>query len=331
MKRTIILQIFLALLTVQNVSSQKDVTGFLEYGLNNAKVLSEQYLMPQNKMISTTLSGGWFVTAKVHHLGGLDIKAGINYVFTPSDDFLFNVNDMITSGVLQNVTLTDNHIVMAPTVSKKFLQGQNRPSLDYNGEVTEMPNGTDFKSLLSPVVGLSVGISLNSEISFRYMIPLNDENNGKASMYGISLKHSLKNYLPFLRRTPHLQMSLAGNYSGYKTSVDVSYRDQSGQSLSMEATGYGGKLLVGMDFPTFGFLGSAGYAVSESTYTLDGTFSDVPGEATLNSPVIAEYDEGYIDLSLGVFFRFYNFRINASYSYGLYSMLNAGLAFEFGN
>ncbi|NPA37494.1 MAG: hypothetical protein GXO47_11670 [Chlorobi bacterium] len=330
-RRITAIPIFFALISGQNIFSQKDVTGFMEYGLNNARVLSEQYLMPQNKMISNLLSEGWFVTAKVHHPGGFDIKAGINYVFTPSADYLFNVGDMIKSGILPGVTLAENSVAIAPTVSKRFLQGQNRPALEYAGNTAEMPNGSDLNSILSPVITASVGVALNSEISFRYMIPLEDDNYGKATMYGAAFKHSLKSYLPFLRHTPFLQMAIAGNYSVYETSTGVSYHNQPDQKLNIESTGYGGKFITGMDFPSFGFTGTVGYAVSESTFSLEGTFNDVPGESILNSPELVSYSENYIDISLGVFFRFYNFRINASYSNGLYSIMNAGISFEFGN
>ena len=150
-------------------------------------------------------------------------------------------------------------------------------------------------------------------------------------MYGVAIKHSIKNYLPFIRRTPFLQLALAGNYSLYKSSLDVSYKSQPEQKLNVDATGYGGKMIIGMDFPVFGFMGAVGYSNSESTFSLDGTFSDVPGEADVQSPELAAYSNGYVNYGLGMFFRLYRFRVSASYSYGLYSMINAQIAFEIGN
>lgn len=324
------IQVVFIMIFHQVAIAQTDVTEFLNFGLDNAKLLSERYLMPQGKMVENSLTGGWFATAKVHHLGGIDIQAGVNYVFVSTGDYLFNVEKMIGSGTLQNISLANGSVIQAPTVSKEFLQGQERPLLDYNGVTTEMPNGSGYNSMLSPLVGITVGISLNTEIALRYMLPVGDPNSGDATMYGVALKHSLKNYIPFIRRTPFLQLALAGNYSSYSSSLDVSYKSQSGQALKVDATGYGGELIVGMDFPVFGFIGAVGYANTESAFSLDGTFIDVPG-GTVESPELVTYNNGYVDYSLGIFFRFYQFRISANYSYGLYSMLNAQLAFELGN
>ncbi len=326
------IQILFILIFHQGATAQKDVTEFLNYGLGNAKVLSEQYLMPQSKMVENSLSSGWFSTAKVHKLGGIDIQAGVDYVFVSAGDFLFNVKDMVDAGALPGITLADGSVAQAPTVSNEFLQGQERPQLIYNGVTTEMPNGSDYSSMMSPLVGVTIGISLNTEIAFRYMLPNGDSNSDDVTMYGIALKHSLKNYLPFVRRTPYMQLALTGNYSSYNSSLEVSYNySQVGQELNAEATGYGGGMIIGMDFPVFGFMGSVGYAVSESTFTLDGTFSDIPGEADVVSPELATYSNGYINYSLGMFFRLYRFRVSAGYSYGLYSTLSAQIAFEIGN
>ncbi len=325
------IQILFILVFYQVATAQKDVTEFLNYGLGNAKVLSEQYLMPQSKMVENSFSNGWFATAKVHKFGGIDIQAGVNYVFVSAGDLLFNVKDMVDAGALPGITLADGSVTQAPTVSNEFLQGQGRPQLIYDGVTTEMPNGSGYSSMLSPIVGVTIGISLNTEIAFRYMLPNGDSNSGDVTMYGVALKHSLKNYLPFVRRTPYLQLALTGNYSSYKSSLDVSYNSQPGQELNADATGYGGGMIIGMDFPVFGFMGSVGYATSESTFTLDGTFSDIPGEADILSPELATYSNGYINYGAGMFFRLYRFRISANYSYGLYSMLSAQIAFEIGN
>jgi len=315
----------------QAVIAQKDVTSFLNFGVDNAKILSEQYLMPQSKMVENSFSRGWFTTAKVHKLGGLDIQVGVNYVFVSAGDFLFNVKNMVSAGTLPGIALAEGSVEQAPTVSNEFLQGQKLPQLVYNEVTTDMPNGSGYSSMISPLVGITVGISLNTEIAFRYMLPNGDSNSGDVTMYGAALKHSLKNYLPFVRRTPYLQLAVTGNYSSYTSSLNISYKSQSGQELKADATGYGGGVIVGMDFPVFGFMGSVGYAVSESTFTLKGTFSDIPGESDATSPMLAEYSSGYINYGAGIFFRLYRFRISANYSYGLYSMLNAQIAFEIGN
>ncbi len=325
------IQFLFIVISYQAATAQKDVTGFLNYGLNNAKLLSEQYLTPQSKMVENSFSNGWFSTAKVHKFGGLDIQAGVNYVFVSADDFLFNVKDMVDAGVLPGAFLANGSVAQTPTVANKFLQGQERPQLVYNGVTSEMPNGSGYSSMLSPLVGITLGISINTEIAFRYMLPNGDSNSGDVTMYGVAIKHSLKNYLPFVRRTPYLQLALTGNYSSYKSSVDVSYNSQSGQELNAEATGYGGGMVIGMDFPVFGFMGNVGYAMSESTFSLNGTFSDVPGEADVISPELASYSNGYVNYGLGMFLRLYRFRISANYSYGLYSILSAQIAFEIGN
>ena len=313
------------------INAQKDVTGFLNYGLFNAKVLSGQYLMPYSKMISSALITDLEATARVKHPGGIDLKIGINYSFVPASGFLFNVNDMIASGALKDISLASGSVEKAPTVAGKFLQGQGRPVLEYNGNGgSEMPNGSGFSSMMAPVVALSAGIGANTEIGMRYMLPFSSEKAGDAKMYGVTLKHSLKRYFPFLRRTPFLQAAIVGNFSQYKSNIDVSYKGQADQQLNISAIGYGGGLLVGMDFPVFGFTGNIGYAVTSNEFSLEGVFSDVPSDGTLQSPELVTFDDGFMNYGVGMFFRFYRFRISGNYTYGLYSAVNAALAFEFG-
>ena len=313
------------------IKAQKDVTGFLNYGLFNAKVLSGQYLMPYSKMISSAFITDLEATARVKHPGGIDFKIGINYSFVPVSDFLFNVDDMISAGVLKDVVLASGSVVKSPTVAKRFLQGQERPVLKYGSNAeTEMPNGSGFSSMMSPVVALSVGIGANTEIGARYMLPFSTGDAGDATMYGITLKHSLKKYLPFLRRTPFLQAAIVGNFSQYKSNIDVSYKGQTDQQLNISAMGYGGGLLVGMEFPVFGFTGNIGYAVTSNEFSLEGIFSEVPSDGTLQSPELVTFDDGFMNYGIGIFFRFYRFRISGNYTYGLYSAVNAALAFEFG-
>jgi len=330
MKMIKYIQILIFVLIFTGIKAQKDVTGFLNYGLNNAKVLSQSYLLPQSRMISSALTADFESTARVKHLGGVDLKAGINYSFTPTSDFLFDVQEMISAGMLKDVTLAAGSVIKAPTVAKRFLHGQERPSLEYAGAESEMPNGSDYNSMLSPVVSVSVGIALNTEIGFNYMLPLGDENTDDATMYGVTLKHSLKNYLPFLRHTPFLQMAIAGNYSKYSSSTAVSYHGQTGQKLTVDAAGYGGGLIVGMDYPVFGFTGNVGYSVTKNSFALDGTFTDVPEDGVVESPELTTYDDGFVNFGVGMFFRVYHFRLSANYTYGLYSALNAGIAYEFG-
>jgi hypothetical protein len=327
--RNIVIVVLTAMVTTAN--AQKDVTGFLNYGIDNARVLSEQYLMPHSKMISSALIQDFEATARVKHLGGVDLKMGINYSFVPVSDYLFDVNDMISSGVLSNISLVSGSVEKAPTVANRFLQGQHRPVLEYGGEENEMPNGSDFSSMMSPVVSVSVGIALNTEIGLNYMLPFGSDNAGDALMFGAAVKHSLKNYFPFLRRSPFLQVALTGNYSKYSSSIDVSYRGQTGQELSIDASGYGGGLLAGMDFPAFGFTGKVGYAVTRNTFSLDGVFSGIPSDGDISSPDLITYDDGFMNYGIGVFFRFYRLRISGNYTYGLYSTINAALAFEFGH
>ena len=327
-KQTLVL-LLVSFFSVMN--AQKDVTGFLNYGLFNAKVLSGQYLMPHSKMISSAMITDMEATARVKHLGGVDLKVGINYSFVPVSDFLFNVDDMISAGMLKDISLVSGSVEKAPTVASRFLQGQGRPVLDYNSDGgSEMPNGSGFASMMAPVAALSAGIGANTEIGVRYMLPFSSEEAGDAKMYGVTLKHSLKRYFPFLRRTPFLQAAIVGNFSQYSSNIEVSYKGQAGQGLDISAMGYGGGLLVGMDFPVFGFTGNIGYAVTTNEFSLKGTFSDVPSDGILQSPDLVTYDDGFMNYGVGIFFRFYRFRISGNYTYGLYSAINAALAFEFG-
>jgi hypothetical protein len=311
---------------------QSQVVEFLDYGLTNGQVFSEVFLKSYGKQLGETMNGGWFVTAKVLRPGKVELGVHVNYVTVASADRLYNVEQMISNGELTDVTLADGSVVKAPTVANQFFQNQERPRLDYGEEIRQLPNGSNFGYLVTPTFNVSVGLPLNTELALRYQLPYEDKNIGVATLYGVALKHSIKNYLPFIRRTPFLQVALMGNYALYENKLGVSYRGQNGQELVTEASAYGGKMLIGMDFPVIGFNAGVGYSTYEAAFKFSGSFESIPGETTaVQSPELFRMNDARMVYELSAFMRLLQFRIGASYSISSYSMISGQLVYEFGN
>ena len=63
----------------------KTLGEFFAGGVSDAGKLFEAYITPWANSIGTSLSGGWYNTAKPHKLGGFDITFTTNISFVPED------------------------------------------------------------------------------------------------------------------------------------------------------------------------------------------------------------------------------------------------------
>ncbi|MCU4164102.1 DUF6588 family protein [Carboxylicivirga caseinilyticus] len=309
--------------------AQTQVVDYLNYGIDNAQVLSGLYLQPYAGMLNSTLIGGWNMSPRVLRPGRFNVQFFYNQSFSNGNKLLY-IDQLIESNQLSGVSLENTNINTAPTAVYNYPGIQERPVLVYNETATMVPNGKEIKTLGLPLVSASVGISMNTDLSIRIAPPLKNTNIGEAFMWGIGLKHSLIPYFRFMQKHPFLEASLMGNYSQITTSSDIIYNDPSGQTLEMTGKNISGKFLMGAHFTVVDIYGSVGYSNRTIDSSFKGTYTDIPGEtSSISDPITNNYDFSAMEYELGAQVRIYFFNLQTSYSYSDFGMISLGAGISF--
>ncbi len=321
-KKSGLIVIAVFLLAGVNMQGQKSVTEFLEMGVNDAKIMSEAYLRPYGEMLGKSLNGGWYNSAGVHKLGGFDITFGINMAMVPAAGKSFDVNALGLSSGLQaeNPSLT-----IAPTIAGEMPESL-RPRMELDGNyVLTMPDGTGFDKLPAPMAQVAVGLPFHSEVSIRFIPSTSLGNAGKVNLYGFGVKHSIKEYIPFLKRAPFWRSSVMVGYTKMGSDLGVAaYGNGSDQSLEISSNAFTTRLLVGANFPFLAVYTGMGYGSSSSDFALKGDFGPAGTD-----PFTLGYTTSGFDFNAGLRLRFGFIALHGDYTFGDYSMVSAGIGINF--
>ena len=321
-KKSVLFLISVLLMTGVNMKAQKDVTSFLQMGITDAKIMSEAYLRPYGEMLGKSLNGGWYNSAGVHNLGGFDITFGVNMSMVPASGENFDIN---TLGLSEGWSLEDPNNHIAPTIAGE-MQEDSRPYLQLGEEsVLRAPNGTGFNKFPIPMVQASVGLPFHSEVSLRFIPNSSLGDAGKVNLYGFGIKHSIKEYLPFMKRAPFLRTSVILGYTKMASEVGVTnYGEGFDQSLDISSSAFTSRFLVGVNIPVLSVYTGVGYGSTNSDFALKGDFGSLGTD-----PFIIGYTTSGLDFNAGMRLRFGIFALHADYTVGDYSMVSGGIGISF--
>lgn len=334
MKRRILGLMLVLTLTGWSAKAQMDVGGLLEkYSKDtqhDVNLLAKEYLRPYGTILGTNLNAGWYTSAAPHKLFGFDISVMASYTKVPSNQRTFDVNKLD----LTFFKLADPSEHIAPTMSKEMNNDQ-LPALTpqqagLEGYDFTLPNGSDAAGvMITPMVQASVGLPFNSEVMVRFMPEVELEDYGSIKLWGIGLKHSLKDYIPFVKRVPFLQLSVLAAYTNFNGTLvmpDVDYLSDG--EVGIDSKAYTGRLLVGANFPMIAFYSGVGYGSASSDFNIAG---DLHSEfASIDGDIIAlNYKEDGFDFNIGTRLRLGIIGIFVDYSVGDYKMVTAGFGFNF--
>ena len=324
MKNKFVILIALFLGLGSTMHAQKEIIDFLNAGQENANKLANEYLRPYGEMLGVNLNSGWYTTAKVHSVAGFDLTFSTSYTKVPNAGKSFDASDL----GLENIEYPDGSTI-APTMA-----GSKSESLKlrYYEELTGASTSFDIEGagagyLITPMLTGAVGLPFDTEIMGRFMPKVDFGDYGKMYLWGIGLKHSLKDYIPFVKRVPFLQLSVLGAYTSFNSSVEASNTFGTGK-LEMGANAYTGRLLVGANLPVVSFYTGLGYGNTKSNFDLKGEFENDLGE-TMTNPIALAYTTNGFDFNVGMRVRLAIFAIHADYSVGDYSVITAGVGINF--
>ncbi len=339
----------------------------LSTGSDDAEKIFEAYLSPYANGMGAALSTGWYNTAKPHKLGGFDVTVSFNLAIIPSADQTYDANDLGLGDPANGLTVTVDG-TESPTAAGKNKAGQ---TLTYNqnipiiGDVPitsfSLPKGTGFAYTPMPMIQVGVGLVKETELNFRYSPDIEWGNGSKMGLWGIGLKHSVKQWIPAVKKLPLFDLTLQGGYTKLKSTSDLNFQPSfydafsgvnvipsfdpnyySNQELLLDINNITANLLVSGDFKIICIYGGVGISNSKADLKLKGNYP-IPymegneirvSDENLNNTdpidITVKSNEGLKPrFNAGFRLKFAVVTINFDYTYADYSVASAGLGISF--
>ena len=329
----------------------KQIGEFTAAGLDDAQKLMKAYITPWANALGTSMSGGWYNTAKVHKPLGFDVTFSFNMGFVPTSAKTFNLDDLNLTSDLHY----DENI--APTAAGKKVNG---PELRYEQLGITLasfntPKGAGLSFVPSPMVQIGIGLIKGTELDVRFFPQVKMGNTGNVKLWGLGLKHDVLQWIPGLSKLPVLNVSIQGGLTKFTLGNDISFLPENisvatsladdyfdGQRMSLKVKSFTMNLLVSANLPVICFYGGLGIANTKTTLGLDGVYpiptlvgtiptvtaesaSEIPSIVIKNnegSPTKPRFNIG-LRLKLGVI------TVHGDYTKANYSNVTAGIGISF--
>lgn len=331
----------------------KSIGDFFAGGVDDAGKLFEAYMTPWANAIGTSLSGGWYNTAKPHKLGGLDITFTANMAFIPDEDKAFDLAEL---GLSANSVLSPGNTV-APTVAGEKTAG---PEVTYNvggyniGSINT-PMGTGVGLMVSPMAQIGLGLIKGTDVIVRLMPKMDIGKYGSVSLWGIGGKHSIKQWIPALKKLPVLHLSVMGGYTQFNSSFNLSVGPDNlggitdntvavsftNQTMDLTVKSFTLNALVSANLPVICFYGGLGIVNTKTELALNGFYPvptvvapsmepEVNDNSAVENPFTLEIENNdgkptKPRLNVGFRLKLGVITIHGDYTYASYSNVTAGL------
>lgn len=347
-----------SLAIICNVNAQiKEIGSMLSGSTADAEKLLQAYLKPYANAFGADLNGGWYSTAKPHKLLGFDLTASVSVALVPSADKTYNVNDL---KLATNPVITNGP--MAPTIAGS--KTDNRPTLDYRvGGVSfakfKTPNGTGWGIIPAPTFQLGLGLVKETDVTVRLVPTTNIGSFGSIGLWGVGLKHSIKQWIPGIKMAPffnlsaflgYTKMTMDGNLSFppefYVTNLgatDYTTLPYDNQKMQMIFKGFTANVVASFDLPVVTFYGAVGLASTSTSLKLTGDYPMATIEG--NNVVVRDANKktdpinikmnsssGSVTkprLNAGITFKMAIIHLHFDYTLANYSVVTAGLGISF--
>lgn len=324
------------------LSAQIDSFDFLKALPSDAQKFLAAYTEPWTNAFGAGLNGSWYNTAKPHKPLGFDLTTSINVGMVPSSASEFDLSSL----GLQSLVGTGK----TPSIS-----GPESPLPDLavvsNGrELARFPAppGTDWRYVPAPIVQLSVGLPLGTEIKGRF-VPEIHLQDSYISLWGIGLMHNLTQYLPGDKLLPY-DVSLFGGYTKLTGGLPISLEPGTPQNyttpvnfddqkLNLTVSGINVSAIGSFNLRVITFYGGLGYSKTKTEIGLSGNFptptwnNDLNRVEYNNSGVQTTDDFEVIEIenfsglraNLGIRLKLAWLTLHADYTRAQYNVFSAGL------
>ncbi len=335
---------------------------FVYGGMEDAELILQEYLRPYANILGSDLNAGWYNTARPHKLGGLDVTATVSWAKAPASALTFDMTELELS---ENASLSNGTV--APAIAG---EQEERPGLTYtetldltDGSSQEveyasftMPNGTGVDFIPLPMLQLTVGIALGTDISARFVPQVQLGNFGEIGLWGVGGKHSLSQWIPVVKRLKFLDISMQGGYTRVTSSAHVLVEplplvevdpspdyNWDDQFVTQKVQGWTLNLIASQTLPVISFYQGIGYASSLVEMLLEGHFPlhKVIGDDTdpdygrityeiSEDPVEMEYQNfNNLRYNVGARIKLAVLTLHYDFTYTLYATHSVGVGISF--
>jgi hypothetical protein len=268
------------------------------------------YTAPFAKSIPVALSGGWAHTAKVHGTLGFDVTLGSSLVFIPTTEGVTKYTDISLPNGFTFTGVNANGDV--PTIRGESGGTVPRINYDFGDDVPTLTfdafNGIGLGLSAAPYLQFGFGLPKGTELIGRFIPDVSNIANSvlsetadvsleKTGLWGIGVKHDIKQWIPVVSKVPFLQISglvsFTKFYTGFSggdlaitpTVLGISNGSLASnttlwdnQNFSMKASSFSGSLLVGASIPVFQPFIGLGFNSGKFESGLYGTYPIVEVE-----------------------------------------------------
>ncbi len=328
----------------------------LASGQSDATKLLQEYLKPMGNSLGANLSAGWYNTAKVHKLLGVDLTFSLSFAMVPSADKSFDPSKIGLSP-FASITPVGK---LAPTLSGVRSDG---PTISYIIAGNKLasyttPKGLGVGFVPSPMLQLTVGLIKETSLSFRYVPTTKIGSFGSIGLWGIGVQHGLKQWIPVINRVPFLNLTLQAGYTKLSNSDNIGINPKAigsadsthdinfwnGQKMNFTVTNFTANIIASIDIPIITVYGGVGISSSKTDLSLVGNYPipssfdpihsegivDKSNAATMKDPIKAHIgnNDGSLTkprLSAGLKLKLGPIHIHGDYTYAYYSILSVGL------
>jgi hypothetical protein len=345
----ILLPLLLFFLALPSAHAQLDDMGkILTGGVGDAEKIAGAYLAPFTNAFGANLNSGWFNTAKPHSVLGFDITLSVNFAMIPEEAKSMNLEGLNLDARTESET--------SPTIASPL--SDLPASLEYlDGSVRyDLPKGTGLGFIPAPTLQLGVGLPMDTDIMVRFVPQIQMGEVGSLGLWGIGLKHSLKQYIPVVKRVPFWNVSAMAGYTRFysnagldfqpmhinaedMTSAAVNFTDQ---RLELGVSSFTANILVSADIPFITVFGGVGFNTTSSNLKMLGYFpvpefngdlAVVTDQSALNDPMNVKFknESGGIQprLTAGLKLKLAVIHLHAGYTYSNYSVVSGGIGISF--
>lgn len=330
--------------------AQMDNAGaILRAGAADANILMAEYMKPFGRGFGAGLNSGWYGVAKTHKFLGFDVALRATVAQVPTADQSFDLADLD----LSSIRPMNNNNTVTPTISG--IDDPTNPVMVgvYASDGTfidefEMPEGTGFEYVPTPMVQLSVGALFNTDVMLRF-IPETEISDigGSISLFGFGVKHDIGQWIPIVSALPIDVMGFYG-MTQLNTAAALDETPRAGptntypdsewdnQELSMKATGTNMGIIVGKSLPLISVYGGIGRQTATTDVKTTGNYpvvvkNPINGTRQIESitdPVNISIDGANASYMLvGARLKVLFLTVSADYTIAEYPMASVGVGF----
>lgn len=341
------------------LSAQNLSLDFVYGGIEDAEAILQEYLKPYANIIGSDLNAGWYNTARPHKLGGLDVTATVSWSSAPVSALTYDMLEMQLNG-----DLSYNTTSFAPTIAG---EQEDRPELTYSELVDlgggnfqdveyanfTVPNGTGVDFFPLPMGQLTVGLPFGTDVSARFVPTVEFKDYGKIGLWGVGGKHSVSQWIPFIKEREFLDISLQGGYTKVTSSAHVVVEplptdlepnqtyNWDDQFVIQKVEGWTVNLIASQTLSVLTFYQGIGYASSLVEILLEGhypihsviTEGDNLGLTTyevVENPIAMKYENfNNLRLNVGIRLKLSVFTLHYDFTHTFYATHSVGVGVSF--